>query len=138
MQDLQCRISSNQVIQQKNVNKRLFSSTGLFMDWKLQTNMTLTYYMVVLFYNLGHTKNTWNCGSLSVVLIQPVPFAMDKKRWKLIMHQWIIFRTAALAITDGKRQLPSMLPLKIKSLTANFCCWSFVYNSLWTFLYFVE
>ena len=28
---------NNQVIQQKNFDKRLFSSTGLFMDWKLQT-----------------------------------------------------------------------------------------------------
>ena len=29
---------NNQVIQQKNFDKRLFSSTGLFMDWKLQTD----------------------------------------------------------------------------------------------------
>ena len=28
---------TNQVILQKNFEKRLFSSTGLFMDWKLQT-----------------------------------------------------------------------------------------------------
>ena len=27
----------NEVIQQKNFEKKLFSSTGLFMDWKLQT-----------------------------------------------------------------------------------------------------
>ena len=35
-----CLISwynNNQVIKQKNFDKRLFSSTGLFMDWKLQT-----------------------------------------------------------------------------------------------------
>ena len=47
-------------------------------------------------------------------------------------------RTSALAITDSKRQLPLILPSKRKSSTANFCRWSFIYNSLWTFLYFVE
>ena len=36
----------------------------------------------------------------------------------------------ALAITDGKRQLPSILPLKRKSSTANFCHQSFIYKSL--------
>ena len=30
---------NNQVIKQKNFDKRLFSSTGLFMDWKLQTGI---------------------------------------------------------------------------------------------------
>ena len=44
----------------------------------------------------------------------------------------------AFAITNGKRQLPSILLSKRKSLTANFWCQSFIYNSLWTFLYFVE
>ena len=47
-------------------------------------------------------------------------------------------RTSTLAITDGKRQLPLILPSKRKSSTTNFCHWSFIYNSLWTFLYFVE
>ena len=47
-------------------------------------------------------------------------------------------RYSALAITDGKKQLSSILPSKSKSSTANFCRRSFIYNSLWTFLYFVE
>ena len=32
---------NNQVIQQNNFDKKLFSSMGLFMDWKLQTVMAL-------------------------------------------------------------------------------------------------
>ena len=32
---------NNQVIQQKKFDKRLFSSMGLFMDWKLQTVILL-------------------------------------------------------------------------------------------------
>ena len=47
-------------------------------------------------------------------------------------------QSTALTITNGKRQLPSILPLKRKSSTANVYHWSFIYNSLWTFLYFVE
>ena len=33
---------------------------------------------------------------------------------------------AALAITDSKRQMPSILPSKRKSSTSNFCCQSFI------------
>ena len=33
----ECHVSSHQVIKQNNVKKRLSSSTGLLMDWKLQT-----------------------------------------------------------------------------------------------------
>ena len=29
---------NNQMIKQKNFDKRLFSSTGLFMDWKFKLN----------------------------------------------------------------------------------------------------
>ena len=35
----QLRWYSNQVIQQKNFDKKLFSSSGLFIDWKLQTEL---------------------------------------------------------------------------------------------------
>ena len=48
------------------------------------------------------------------------------------------FLYAALVITNGKRQLPSILSSKRKSLTANFCCQSFIYNLLWTFLYLLN
>ena len=53
-------------------------------------------------------------------------------------HLLHFYPATALAITNGKRQLPSILPLKRKSLTAYFCRWSFTYNLLWTCLYFLD
>ena len=38
---------NNQVIQQKNFNKRLFSSMGLFMDWKLQIELYFCNYIFI-------------------------------------------------------------------------------------------
>ena len=40
------------------------------------------------------------------------------------------YKLSTLAITDGKRQLPSILPSKRKLSTANFCRQSFIYNLL--------
>ena len=57
--------------------------------------------------------------------------------WFLV-HLCKMMSSPALAITDSKRQLPLILPSKRKSSAANFCHWSFIYNLLWTFLYFVE
>ena len=37
----------------------LFGSTRFFMDWKLQTDMTHTCYMVLLFYDPSENKNRW-------------------------------------------------------------------------------
>ena len=42
LQGLQCCVSSNQVIRQKNFKKRLASSTGLYMDCKLQADYCYT------------------------------------------------------------------------------------------------
>ena len=53
-------------------------------------------------------------------------------------HLLHFYPATALTITNGKRQLPSLLPLKRKSLTAYFCHRSFTYNLLWTCLYFLD
>ena len=47
---------NNQVIQQKNFDKRLFSSTALFMDWKLQTDVFKIYFKGYWIQPRGLTK----------------------------------------------------------------------------------
>ena len=69
----------NQVIQQNNFEKRLFSSTGLFMDWKSQTESMVSWFssndccwggrstnqwVTKIFYQ--HTNKTWqSCHTFS-------------------------------------------------------------------------
>ena len=41
---LQCPLSSNQVMLQKNFNKRLSNTQGIFMDWKLQSDIIHSFF----------------------------------------------------------------------------------------------
>ena len=48
--------------------------------------LTLSNYILVLFYNLGHIRANMKLRfCLTEQLIQPVPLPMDEKRLKLIM-----------------------------------------------------
>ena len=47
---------NKQVMQQKNFDKRLFSFTGLLMDWKLQTELLKSWNIVSPHQNFRYTK----------------------------------------------------------------------------------
>ena len=75
----QCRVWSgdmtNQVIQQKNFEKRLFCSTGLSMDWKLQTEFVFLFFLVTALIT-------------EITLIKKFTFVTDIAHITNITHNW--------------------------------------------------
>ena len=63
---------NNQVIQQNNFDKKLFSSTGLFIDWKLQTVMALFFFFFFSgwVFSLSWFERIFSFSSLSLYFIK--------------------------------------------------------------------
>ena len=65
---------NNQMIQQKNFDKRLFSSSELFMDWKLQTEM-----LNIKNCLLKHLIHCYNNANFTMAFLSEDNFFQDVK-----------------------------------------------------------
>ena len=120
-------------INNQTTKQPLYFSNKVTCILAKQVVLILTYTSIVSISN-ANSKKINHRANFRIYTAPTIPLCTEPT----ISPQPNKIQFTAIAITNSKRQLPSILSLKRKSLTANFCCWSFVYNSLWTFLYFVE